>query len=167
MPFAELRSKLLATRELRQKKLDESLGSTDQTLIQLALNIPGAQKCPPGSERLAAWAENRLRAEFPGLTRLHLATDSLGHWAVYQTDDKPEEAKLRCCRIEESQPFGRLLDLDVFSPAGEQIDRELLRLAQRVCLLCSDSAKDCMRTNRHESWEINEYVYQLLESVPD
>jgi len=64
MQFAELKNRLLTTRDLRQNRLDDIIRVTDNTLLQLALNIPGEQKCPPGVDCLMQWANEQLRASF-------------------------------------------------------------------------------------------------------
>lgn len=166
MPYAELRSKLLEARDLRQGKIDEALAANGTTLLQSALNIPGEQKCPPGAESLIKWADEQLNEAFPDLHRLYLDSDALGPWLLYSVNEDPDVVKRVCCRIEQSRPFARLLDLDVFASSGRQIDRNSLNLDPRSCLVCREAAKDCMRTRRHERGEIDEHVQQLLESVP-
>lgn len=166
MQFAELKNNLLTTRDLRQCRLDEIIRVTDNTLLQVSLNIPGEQKCPPGIERLTQWADIQLRTTFPHLLKLYGDTDSLGPWTIYMTPLAARDAKRRCCTIEQSRPFARLLDIDVYSSSGQPIDRQLLKLDQRTCLVCAEEAKECIRTQRHTGKEIDEYLYQLLDSIP-
>jgi len=166
MQFAELKNRLLTTRDLRQNRLDDIIRVTDNTLLQLALNIPGEQKCPPGVGCLMQWANEQLRASFQHLLQLHEETDSLGPWAIYMTPVAAKDAKRRCCLIEQSHPFARLLDIDVYSTHGQSIDRQLLGIEQRCCLVCAEDAKECIRTQRHTGKMIDDCMQQLLESVP-
>lgn len=166
MPFAELKNNLLKARTSRQDCVDEIMRVTDQTLVQLALNIPGEQKCPPGIDRLICWADEQLCAIFPNLLQLYEGTDALGPWSIYMTPLAPEAAKLLCCEIESNRPFSRLLDIDVYSVSGQAIDRQRLNIDQRRCLVCSETAKECIRVQRHSRSEINVCLHRLLESVP-
>ncbi|PLY04957.1 MAG: citrate lyase holo-[acyl-carrier protein] synthase [Desulfuromonas sp.] len=166
MPYAALKSELLAARDARQERLDALVRGTDNTLIQLALNIPGKRKSPPRSRELLYWGEEQLEAAFPSLLRLHSEEDALGPWALFLTAVEPLEAKRRCCGIEEQASFARLLDLDVYSATGEQIGRRRLGRAPRQCFVCRADAGECMRAGRHDRKRIDEALNQLLQSIP-
>ncbi len=153
MLSAKLRNNLLTTRDLRQLRLDEILRVTENTVIQLALNIPGERKCPPGAERLMLWGDEQIRDIFPYLMQLHSETDGLGPWRVYMTPVPAKEAKYQCCSIEQSRPFARLLDIDVYTASGKLVDRTMLQLDQRRCLICKEDAKECIRLGRHSRSE--------------
>lgn len=166
MRFDELQIELLKARDLRQKRLDEVLGLTDNTLIQMSLNVPGANKCPARGEPLLLWGDEQLRGMFSRLLQVHCQADLLGPWAIYMTASAAIETKMRCCAIEEKTTFSRLLDLDVFSSTGQCVGRQQLNLEQRKCIVCQEDAKECMRTKRHDRTMINETLQQLLNSVP-
>ncbi len=166
MLSAKLRNNLLTTRDLRQLRLDEILRVTENTVIQLALNIPGERKCPPGAERLMLWGDEQIRDIFPYLMQLHSETDGLGPWRVYMTPVPAKEAKYQCCSIEQSRPFARLLDIDVYTASGKLVDRTMLQLDQRRCLICKEDAKECIRLGRHSRSEIDACLQQLLAIVP-
>jgi holo-ACP synthase len=161
MRYAKLRSELLAARELRQQELERALAKTGQTLVSLALNLPGPQKCPPGSGALAAWAEERLGERLPGLRKLHGARDPLGPFALYTTAAAPRTAKQCCVAIEEAHPAARLLDLDVHAATGS-VDRTTLDLSRRGCLLCGAAAVDCIRLHAHDLKLVIRRAHELI-----
>ena len=75
--------------------------------------------------------------------------DALGHFALRVLDADPISVKRLCIGLEESHPAARLLDLDVYASETVQIGRASLGLQARRCLVCDQSAVDCMRSRRH------------------
>lgn len=167
MPFVKLRSNLLLARDQRQQHLDDIIKGNDETLIVLSLNIPGADKVPHRVNDLFRWGDQRIRDLFPYLLEQYRGCDHLGPWSIYATTLPGREVKYHCCEIEEDSPFARLLDIDVYASSGRLIDRSLLQLSQRKCLICSSAAKECMRLKRHTPEEINARLHKLLASIPD
>jgi len=161
MRFAKLRSELLASRELRQQELERALAS-GRTVVSLALNIPGADKLPPGGMELYAWAKGRLDDRIPELMEFQQRFDLLGPFALYTTASDPRAAKLRCAAIEAEQPAARLLDLDVYAPSGTAVNRSELGLPRRACLLCSEGAVDCIRSGAHDQNLVVRRAHELL-----
>ena len=149
MPYTKLRNEILLARDLRQEKLTDHLSQCGDTILQLGLNLPGVEKFLKGINRLFQWGDERLSVVFPQLFPLYFSTDILGPWALYATPVLVAEAKYRCCAIECSQDFARLLDIDVYSSGGSVCDRDQLGLEQRACLLCSSPARECIRSQRH------------------
>ena len=74
---------------------------------------------------------------------------ALGPYAIVRLNMDPREVKARCVAIEASHPAARLIDLDVYSIDGVQVDRGSLGLPPRICLLCDHSAVECIRLKRH------------------
>lgn len=163
MQYARLRNELLDARDLRQEVLQNLLQRGSGTVLQLSLNIPGADKVPDGTDSLFRWADNRLRVAFPQLLLELTAEDVLGSWALYRTQVLPLESKLRCCAIEQSQDFARLLDIDVYAADGSPCDRNQLKMTQRRCLICTASARECIRLGRHSSAEMKGCLEKLLK----
>lgn len=149
MQCTALRNDILAARDRRQAELTATLERQSVTTIQLALNLPGAVKNPPGAESLFSWGERRLYTEFPDLGRLFTDIDILGPWGLYTCPVSVVEAKFRCCAIENSRNFARLLDIDVYLSDGTPCDRSWFGQQQRRCLLCGAPARECIRLQRH------------------
>ena len=161
MRYAKLRNELLATRELRQQELERALDA-GRTVVSLALNIPGADKLPPGSLALFAWAKGRLDDRLPELEEFQQRIDRLGPFALYTTAIAPHAAKLCCIAIEAAQPAARLLDLDVYAPCGTAVNRSELGLPRRTCLLCSAGAVDCIRSGAHDQDLVVRRAHELI-----
>lgn len=162
MSCAALRSELLAAREARQQLLAEFLPAGRGALVALALNLPGADKAPPGASGLADFARQGLQGLLPKVRCLHRGEDALGPFALFRTTLEARWAKGLAVGLEESVPAARLLDLDVYTPDGRQFDRAQLALPPRPCLICALPAVECMRCRRHSPAALERAVHALL-----
>ncbi len=130
----------------------------------MSLNIPGREKTPAGSPAFFLSIFNRLVQDFPGSSVLEKSLDALGPYAIIALKIDPREAKRRCIALETGHPAARLIDLDVYSAAGAQIDRASLGIAARSCLVCQSPAVDCIRLKRHSLEEVIAKTHELLSS---
>src|SRR5512140_1369887 len=138
-----LRRQLLEARDARQEIVDRAVGPAGPLLI-VATNMPGADKYPPGLGDCVAEARRAIAARLPG-TLLHEDRDALGPWALFRVAAAADTAKQIAVGIEQQIAGGRLLDLDVVSTDGHQVDRASLGLAPRPCLVCERPAFECIR----------------------
>jgi len=162
MPYAKLKADILTARELRDAALRKVLDSTHQAVLQLSLVIPGTNKQPVGSTALFEWGKAQLLAQLSGLQEVTSSSDILGPWALFCHNSPALEIKPLTLQIEESQPAGRLLDIDVYNNRGKALDRKQMRLQQRRCLLCQQSARDCILTRNHNAEQLRERIDELL-----
>ena len=128
----------------------------------MSLNIPGREKTPPGSEALFLSIFDRLVQDFPRASLLEKSFDALGPYAIIALQMDPRDAKNRCIALETGHPAARLIDLDVYSASGVQIDRASLGVAARSCLVCQSPAVDCIRLKRHSLEEVIAHTHELL-----
>ena len=56
--------------------------------------------------------------------------------ALLAVEGEPAALKRLAVAIEDADPLGRLLDIDVLDPAGAPVSRQALGLPERTCLLC-------------------------------
>lgn len=160
--IARQTTQLLAARDRRHAALARVLKAGSPATLCLTLNLPGPNKTPASANPVFDWALRAATRNFPGL-RLHLNDrDALGPFALATLPDDASHAKRRCLAIEESHPFARLLDLDIYSAAGQQVDRKSLGLPPRPCLICAQPAVDCMRSRRHPYPELIARAHELL-----
>jgi holo-ACP synthase CitX len=138
------------------------LGTGHPVLLFLSLNIPGQEKTPPGAEALFSWMSARIETRFPAAASLASASDALGPYRILGLDDDPASVKRHCIVLETEHPSSRLADLDVYTPAGAQIDRASFGLPARPCLVCDRRAVDCIRNKRHGFDEIVAKAHELL-----
>ena len=108
------------------------------------------------------WVREKLHADFPELACLTEARDVLGPYALFGLDIDPPIVKKHCVGLETERPSSRLIDLDVYTADGRQVDRGSLGLQGRSCLVCDQRAVDCIRAKRHTFEETISKVHELL-----
>src|ERR1035437_4406441 len=166
MSFGKSANDFLLAREGRQAILSEVLRPGEwgkqRATVFLSLKNPGPDKSLPGSDVLFKWMLGELFVVFPELTPVVEVRDALGPDALASLDMDPVELKKRCIELETSCAAGRLIDLDVYSARGIQIDRQHLSLPGRVCLVCDQAAVECIRNKRHSFDEVIGKVNELL-----
>lgn len=155
-------SKLLSARDRRQEALGQALSQGFQSTVFIALNIPGPDKNLSGAHELFFWALEAMQQCFPGLTNLESGSDALGDYAIIGVNQAPVEVKRQCMALENAHPAARLIDLDVYSGSGAQVDRKSLGYPARPCLVCSEEAVECMRVQRHSPNEVIAQAHELL-----
>jgi triphosphoribosyl-dephospho-CoA synthase len=153
---------LLRARDERQALLDRLRPPSGEAVVALALNVPGREKSPPGAARLVTWALARVRRALPGSRLLLRHEDAAGPFALVAVAAPTLPVKRACLEVEEACPAARLVDLDVYGPDGQQLDRSAVGLPPRRCLLCDGAAADCIRARRHAQRHLLEGVRQLL-----
>lgn len=70
--------------------------------------------------------------------------------------------KALALKLEEQSPSGRLLDLDVYAPDGQPLSRRQMGHPLRRCLLCAETAPDCIRLQRHAPEAFEPRLEELL-----
>ena len=156
---------LLESRDRRRDRQTELLGRhPGKTLVCLTVVLPGSVKRDARSLKVAdagvSAVREVLRPEWEKL--LDLETGFEGYFIV---DGPFEDVKLSCCRIEDSHPYGRLMDIDVLEPADGSVapfGRERVGLPARRCLLCDRPARECMRAHTHSFGEIVQSIDKIL-----
>lgn len=162
MSSAKLRSEIIAARDRRQELLERQFSGGYLATVFVSLNIPGKDKNPPGAEALFSIALRCLGREFPDAENKVRSNDSLGPYAIISLNSEAVGVKRRCITTETAYPFARLVDFDVFNGNGIQIDRAMLGLSPRRCLICDQAAVDCIRLQRHETEEVLRKTDELL-----
>jgi len=155
----------LEARDGRQRELDRTLARPSpgaSSFLFLSVNIPGPDKHRPGTTRLLQEALDRLRTAI-GLELLVTGRDLLGPFHLGSAPVAPLAAKQAAMALETGNPWGRLLDVDVYRPDGGQVDRAGLLNPPRSCLVCAEPARECILLARHSSRELLERVDSLLD----
>ena len=155
----------LDARDARQAALTRALCAGGASIVSLSLNIPGADKTPPGASALFSRTFDAARAAWPDAVVHHDALDALGRFVVLAIDDAPFVAKRTAVAIESATPAARLVDIDVYSPDGAQTGRRALGFPARPCLVCTQAAVDCIRQQRHPQSEVLARVHALLATT--
>ena len=131
-----------------------------RTLLCLTVIMPGPEKRSERSLRIAASAVEAVRAAFsPEYEELRdLETGYEGYFLV---EGSPLVVKRSAAAIEDTNPLGRLFDLDVITKSGP-IPRSAIAAPERRCLLCDRPARLCMREHRHSYAELIAAIDRLL-----
>ncbi len=134
------------------------------TLVCMTVVVPGAVKRDSHSLVIAHAGVQQLQAAFEGHTTL-LDTHDLdtGFEAYLVTDIAPLQAKQMACRIEDTHPLGRLMDIDVLEGEGNILPRAMVGLQPRRCLLCGNEARVCMRARTHTAQQLQNRIHELVE----
>ena len=165
MDLEGVRRSLLDARDARAALLGGAASRSGRTtLVFLSLNVPGPGKMTPRLGWVFARARAALPGALPGSGLLAEGSDALGPYALLKVPITAANAKVACVRLEESLPFGRLVDLDVLAPGGAQVDRASLGLPPRRCLVCDRAAVECIRTARHSSAELSSAALAVARS---
>jgi holo-ACP synthase len=158
-----LRRDLLDAREQRQWEIDRFVQSGHAAVIQIATNIPGADKAPDGCDALVAWAQKQLEESLQAVTVLH-SCDRAGVYSLLISSQEAIRCKQVAIDVELSRPFARLLDIDVYGALSGQIHRQALGYPARPCLLCEANATDCIRSERHDQDAVIRAAYHHLQN---
>lgn len=139
----------------------------DGVLLCLTLNMPGPVKRFPLAD--AAFEEGRRLAEqwlqgggYTLLEQQRVERPGGLEWYARLAGD-PLEVKACVAALEEQEPLGRLLDLDVLQPDGSKVGREQLGLPPRTCLLCPRPAAECARSRAHGIEAARQKAISIME----
>ncbi len=157
-------TEILEAREQRVKRQQALLSKYKKPLLCFTMNIPGPEKCSR-DVKIGFFVGNRLLSD--GLKRhkvLHRETHTLptGCEAFYVVDMPAAELKQIAMDIEQTDPIGRLFDMDVLDTAGKKLDRKQLGHPGRKCLLCEKDAVICARSRSHALAELQDKTGYLL-----
>ena len=135
-------------------------------VVCLTMNIAGPVKTTPEIERAFDWGWNAVceiaaprGALFEASVRPHTGPEG----ALCVMADA-RELKRRLCQLEDGEPLGRLLDVDVIGPDGAKLERTSLGLPARRCLLCDKPAPVCARSRTHSAQELFDRAQELIRA---
>ena len=157
-------SELLESRDNRRANqlriLNENKGAT---LIVATVVIPGNVKRTDDSLAIAEAADKAIKERFGAKIKNVLSSDlPTGFESYYISASAPDETKALTVSIEDSHPLGRMMDIDVFDPEGNQISRADRGETARKCLLCDNDARICMRAFTHSQEELLDEIHRRV-----
>ncbi|MGD9807155.1 MAG: citrate lyase holo-[acyl-carrier protein] synthase [Deferribacterales bacterium] len=159
MPLEKLKREILQSRDDRQQEIDR-LVQGGKPLVSLSANIPGDDKKPAGF--------NDIFAHVCGLVKesaelVYTCDDALGPFALFLSETPQTELKRAMVTIENAHAWGRLIDIDVYDDAGLPISRASLGFEERGCLICSDTAKSCIKAGRHSMKDLMRAANDIID----
>ena len=155
---------ILDAREARAQKQQLLLRQYQKPLLCFTMNIPGPKKFDRDISIGFAVGNWLLRTALAGRRILHreqlrLPTGCEGYWVV---DIPARELKQLAIDIEDTQPIGRLFDMDVMDIDGTKLSRQTLGYPRRQCLICERDAVLCARSRTHSVQELQDRTGFLL-----
>jgi holo-ACP synthase CitX len=158
---------LLASRDERAARQGALLrGHPGKALVCLTVIPPGSEKRTDWSVRVGNAGVLAVREGLaPSWEECHdLET---GYEAYFLVDGNPLDVKQKCCSIEDTHPWGRLMDIDVLEtgPGGVvPLSRSAVGLPARKCLVCDRPARECMRERTHSLEQLQEKIKFIYDS---
>ena len=137
-------------------------------VLSLCLNIPGADKNPPGAERAFALLCAALRnACCSAIVHEVTGHGADGSYWLMASPLPGSVLKHMAVRLEREHPLGRLADIDVITSACEPVSRADLGLAPRSCFLCGEPATLCRQRKLHPQGILMDFVLSLLKKIKE
>lgn len=147
---------MLDSREARERRILELVAHYPQlSIISYTLNIPGPIK-NSSRYRFAFYEGMGAFSSMDHLVYLDV-TAPTGPSAIFLSLDDPLSVKKRMVAFEDEMTLGRLFDLDVHG-----VNRAVLSLPPRKCLLCNEPAHACSRSRKHGLDEVLKAIDALI-----
>lgn len=155
---------ILDAREQRVARQQALLAQYQKPLICFTMNIPGPEKQNRDIAIGFAVGNWLLRDHLRNCPVLHkeLHRESTGCTAFYVVDLPAQQLKQLAIDVEDTEPIGRLFDMDVIDIDGSKLTREDLGFTRRKCLICDKEATVCARSRAHGLDQLQERTGFLL-----
>lgn len=162
-------NRMLEAKEKRYYKIKDLTESYKAPVLSFMLNIPGEDK---NFEEAVSFhkkyvdkiknllEENKIKILFEDYQNLVTGMEYL---AVLNGDGCV--IKKLMMEVEEESLGGRLLDLDIYDKDFSQISRSSLGLPERKCIICGDTARTCIKKERHNLKELEERVREIIKET--
>lgn len=86
-----------------------------------------------------------------------------GHEAYFPIKDcEILEIKKLLTNIEETNPLGRIFDIDVLRPDGTKVSRQEIGRSERTCLVCGGPVSECAPKRTHSVKELQERTWGMV-----
>lgn len=105
------------------------------TVVQLALNIPGRIKDSALLRRLLASGMSEFALRFPQFTECALTNASAGPSALFAAAEAPQSVKEGTAELEALHPWSRLFDFDVYDAGGMTVSLASRHGMGRTCFV--------------------------------
>lgn len=155
-------SEILLVREERVEIQNALLDVYKAPVVSFTMNMAGPVKVTALSHRAFLWGMEQLRLGFVQnrmpVRKEHSRAFPTGDEGYFAVDAPAEAVKALCVEIEESNPMGRLFDMDVIGLDGKKLERG----AERPCLVCGKPGRDCASRRLHSVAELKLCTANLL-----
>jgi len=146
----EIQKKILIAREYKYREM-QFLKNTFKSVISVKSNIPGVKKQINISYLLVNYFRRLIPLDMVDYFKYYDGYD--GPYFLLGSNLEPDVIKQQLVTLEDTNPIGRFIDLDVFD--GEQM---LSRGKMRKCFICGSDAFVCMKESKHSDNELIQYI---------
>lgn len=151
-------SEMLEAREARFRRQRELL-KLGMPLVSFSMNLAGPEKRSALADFAFRQGLAQLQAQCGPARGGSVLWQNTGAEALLAYPIPAHRLKAICMALEESQPVGRLFDLDVLAETGEKCSRS----QPRTCLVCGGPAALCARSRAHGLSAVQAATRALLE----
>ena len=145
------------------------LGLYPPTLISLTMNIAGPEKrnrlITMAFDAAVRMTEDMMQAHAIPVVHREATLPVTGPEAFLCVQERPERIKRLTVGIEDRNPLGRLLDIDVLSQDATKVSREDIGEPHRRCLICGEPAAPCAASRRHPAGELFQAAMRIIMSI--
>ena len=158
---------MMAAREARAFRQQELIRKYEKNVICFTLNIAGPVK---NSDLIQKTFEegvtcifNQLRVRGIAVLFFEKIHEATGNEAFIVVDCDNIEIKCIMSEIEDTHPLGRLFDIDVLAHDGIKMERGVVGLSERRCLICGGPVHRCSSRRVHPAEELQKKTFQMME----
>lgn len=159
---------ILDAREKRLFKQQKILNEYNMPIISFTLNIPGSIKTFPLAKKSfmegIKLIKRQLERHNCKIAYQKESVAKTGYEAFFALDYNPYFIKKIMVAIENSDPIGRIFDIDVLKNDGYKISRQDIECSNRTCFICQNFAHICARSQKHP---IQEVIRKTIEIMAD
>lgn len=153
---------ILNAREIRAQRLEDLTTEYPQrTFLSFKLNIPGSIKAHPILNLVFDQGLAKVKEQLTDFKIHDLTKKNTGPELILSTSLPAETTKRLMIALEESEPIGRLYDIDVVYQ-GLALSRSQFSIPDRPCLVCNRSARICSRSMAHSLTHVLNVIEHLI-----
>lgn len=160
---------VLDARERRAFERKNILNESNGVGLSIMMNVPGNIKDSVNYRKVFDISIKHIK-EVLNILRIQILVEKIryentGPEAFLVLDSQAPHLKEEMIKIESEYSIGRILDLDVYRNNGTLISRKELGYKARKCLICSDDAKICSRSNKHDYYDLVSEIDKIITGL--
>lgn len=134
--------------------------------VAVSLNIPGNVKDKTMYREIfdlfITKIENELVSNQINVYYKKISYNNTGPEGLIIVKCEKKNLKRIMIDIENNSPLGRIVDIDIYLPNNIQFSRSHLNEKNRKCILCSDDAVVCVRSQKHTIKDVLTSIENLI-----
>lgn len=156
---------LLEAREKRAAEIAYLLKQYKRPVLAMRVNYPGLEKTNATTRAIIREMSLELSELFgPRIFFKSLRQGAEGPVFLAVLEGEGTALKRAAIDLEEKHPLGRCVDIDIYTGKDRSISRQELGYSGRKCYLCSEDAHYCVRSRRHHSQAVIEYIENIFNN---